>query len=278
MGGLTTSAVSRRRPLPRPVPGRWRRVGAVVDYFWSVYRRTWRGSLIGRFLSPVMFLASIGLGLGSLVDRSGGLGTTSYLHFVVPAFVVTQAMWLADGEATYPVMGHIKWDQAYRAMLASPLSVDDVLLGHLAVVTVHLLTATTIFVAVAGALGGFASGWAVACIPIGVLTGLAFAVPIFAFTVTQDDDTGFSVLFRLVVTPLMLFSGTFFPVAALPGWAQLVAWATPLWHGVELSRAAAGGAPAPSPRAVAVHLAVLALFALGGAAAARPLFARRLVP
>lgn len=278
MGELPTTSVTDRDPHARPAPGRLGRAAAATDYFWSLYRRTWRGSIIGRFLSPVMFLASIGLGLGALVDRSGGLGQTSYLHFVVPAFAVTQAMWLVNGEVTYPVMGHIKWDQAYRAMLASPLGVDDVLLAQAAILTFHLVTATTIFVAVAAVLGGFASWWAVLCIPIGVLTGLAFACPIFAFTVTQDDDTGFSILFRLVVTPLMLFSGTFFPVSSLPGWGQVVAWLTPLWHGVELSRSVAGGGPPLTAGAAAVHLAVLVLFVLGGTLAARPLFARRLVP
>ena len=77
--------------------------------------------------------------------------------------------------------------------------------------------------------------------PVAVLTGLAFAVPTFALAARLENDNGFSILFRFVVTPLMLFSGTFFPIDQLPAWMQPLAWVTPLWHGVELSRDAATG-------------------------------------
>ncbi|MFZ0159655.1 MAG: ABC transporter permease [Kineosporiaceae bacterium] len=253
------------------------RISAVVEYFLVVYRRMWRGSIIGRFLSPLLFLASMGLGLGSLVDaNSGGVDGVPYLQFIVPAIVATQAMWTAMGESTYQVMSYIKWNRMYHAMLATPLGVGDVLLGHLLVVAFHLFTASAIFVLVAGLLGGFGSWWALLCIPVGVLTGLAFAVPIFAFTSTQDDDVGLTVLFRLVITPLMLFSGTFFPITSLPGWLRPLAWVTPLWHGVELCR---GAALARLGAGAALgHLAVLVAFVVGGALVARSTFTRRLVP
>ncbi len=253
------------------------RLTAVVEYFLVVYRRMWRGSLFGRFLSPLLFLASMGFGLGSLVDaNSGGVGGVPYLQFLVPAIVATQAMWTAMGESTYQVMSYIKWNRMYHAMLATPLGVGDVLFGHLLVVALHLFTASAIFVLVAGLLGGFGSWWAWLCVPVGVLTGLAFAVPIFAFTSTQDDDVGITLLFRLVITPLMLFSGTFFPISSLPVWLQPVAWLTPLWHGVELCRGAA--TVSIGVGAAVGHLAVLVLFIGGGALVARRTFTRRLVP
>ena len=100
------------------------RLTAVVEYFLVVYRRMWRGSLFGRFLSPLLFLASMGFGLGSLVDaNSGGVGGVPYLQFLVPAIVATQAMWTAMGESTYQVMSYIKWNRMYHAMLATPLGV-----------------------------------------------------------------------------------------------------------------------------------------------------------
>lgn len=253
------------------------RVLAVFTYFLTVYRRTWRGSIIGRFLSPLFFLLAMGIGLGSLVDdRVGGVGGLPYLQFVVPAIVATQTMWVAMGESTYQVLGYIKWNMGYHAMLASPMTVRDVLRGHFLAVAAHLTTATAIFMAVASLFGGFRSVAAVFCLPIAILTGMAFTTPIFAFTARQEGDDGFNILFRWIVTPLMLFSGTFFPVEQLPGWMQPIAWVTPLWHGVETCRAVATGAVVWAP--FLGHVLVLAVYTAVGWWLAEKSFARRLVP
>lgn len=259
----------------RPLSG-GERVGAVVAHHATVYRRTWKGSIIGRFLSPLFFLLSMGLGLGTLVDDSaGGVDGIPYLQYVVPGIIAVQAMWLAFGESTYAVFGYIRWNQMYAAMLATPLRVTEVLGGHLAVVAFHLGVATTIFVAVAALFGSFTSWWVLLAIPVGVLAGMAFAVPTFALAATLDNDNGFSLLYRFVVTPLMLFSGTFFPVDQLPLVLQPVAWVTPLWHGVELSRDAATGTP-PGWAGVG-HLAVLLGYIGIGWLLAHRAFRRRLV-
>jgi lipooligosaccharide transport system permease protein len=100
-------------------------------------------------------------------------------------------------------------------------------------------------------------------------------VPIFAFTAKQEGDSGFNILFRWVMTPLMLFSGTFFPIEQLPGWMQPVAWVTPLWHGVDASRQASSGAI--EPLAFAGHLLVLCVFVVVGWALSVRSFERRLL-
>jgi lipooligosaccharide transport system permease protein len=252
------------------------RLRSVTAHHFLVYRRTWRGSIIGRFLSPLFFLLSMGLGLGALVDDSaGGVDGVPYLQFVVPGILAMQAMMTAFGESTYAVMGYIKWNQMYAAMLATPLRVVEVLGGHLTVVAFHLFTGAVIFVAVAAVFGAFASWWVVLAVPVAVLTGLAFAVPTFALSARLENDNGFSILFRFVVTPLMLFSGSFFPIDQLPVWMQPIAWVTPLWHGVELSRDAATGTE-PGPLGV-VHLAVLLGYVAVGWVLARREFTRRLV-
>ena len=241
-----------------------------------VYRRTWKGSIIGRFLSPLFFLLSMGLGLGTLVDDSaGGVSGVPYLQYVVPGIIAVQAMWLAFGESTYPVFGYMTWNRMYSAMLATPLWVADVLFGHLAVIGGHLVVATAIFVAVAAAFGAFASWWVVLAIPVGLLTGMAFAAPTFAFAATLRNDNGFSLVYRFLVTPLMLFSGVFFPIEQLPTALRVVAWLTPLWHGVELSRDAATGT-LPG-WAGAGHLTVLLLYVGVGWVLAQHQFTRKLV-
>ncbi len=277
----TTDHLTDATPSGRLTPGPRRplsageRLAAVMAHHLTVYRRTWRGSIISRFLSPLFFLLSMGLGLGSLVDsRAGGVGGVPYLTFVVPGIVAMQAMWLGFGESTYAVMGYIKWNQMYAAMLATPLGVTEVLGGHLAVIAFHLTVATTIFVGVAAVFGAFASWWVLLAIPAGVLTGMAFCVPTFALAARLDNDNGFGILYRFVITPLMLFSGTFFPIDQLPGWLQPVAWVTPLWHGVELCRTAALGV-APGAATLG-HLAVLAAYLGIGWALAHRAFTRRL--
>ncbi|MGB7819672.1 MAG: ABC transporter permease [Ornithinibacter sp.] len=259
-----------RRPMSGP-----ERLGAVIGHHLLVYRRTWKGSIIGRFLSPLFFLLAMGLGLGSLVDESsGGVDGVSYLQFVVPGIIAMQAMFLAFNESTYAVMAYIRWNQMYAAMLATPLRVVEVLGGHLAVVGLHLLVATTIFVGVSALFGALVSWWALAAIPVGVLTGLAFAAPLFAFSAHIETDSAFGILFRFLITPLMLFSGTFFPIDQLPGWMEPLAWVTPLWHGVALCRTATLGL---TPDAASLgHVAVLTAYLLVGWVLARRTFSARL--
>ncbi|WP_435199105.1 ABC transporter permease [Janibacter sp. GS2] len=259
-----------RRPL-RPME----RIRAVAGYFLVVYRRTWQGSLFSRFASPVLFLLAMGLGLGSLVDgASGGVDGVPYLAFVAPGMVAVQAMMVAVSESTYPVYGLFTWNRMYHSMLATPLTVSDLLLGHLVVVAVQGGIATAAFVLVAALFGSFSSWWVLLAVPIGVLVTLAFAVPLFGFTARAKGDSSFNVVYRLVVTPLMLFSGVFFPVDRLPIALEALAWITPLWHGVELTRSVGQGSVAAVDL---VHLTVLLLFLGLGWVYAHSGMTRRLV-
>lgn len=250
-----------------------------LEYWLFQYRRTWRGSVISTLLSPVLFLAALGVGLGSLVDRSAGaaqLGGASYLAFLAPGVLAAAAMQTAAAEATYPVMASIKWVKTYHAMLATPLGVADVLVGHLAWMAVRLAMTSTAFLAAMALFGVLHSGWALLALPVAVLTGLAFAAPITAYAATRDNDAGFAALFRFVVMPMFLFSGTLFPVQRLPEALRALAYATPLWHGVELCRGLTLGA-GPAAGGVVLHVAYLAAWAVGGYLAARTAYRRVLV-
>jgi len=254
-------------------PAAWR---PVFGSWLTAYKRTWRGSIFGRFLSPLMFLLSLGLGLGSLVNKSsGGVDGVPYLQFVVPGIVAAQSMWVAMGESTYPVMGAIRWNGKYYAMLATPVGINDVLFGHLLYVAMQVTGATAIFIAVAALFGSFTSWWVLLCLPVTILTGMAFAVPVFAFSARQETDSGFNILFRFIMTPLFLFSGIFFPVSQLPGFLRPVAWVMPLWHGVQANRSLALGSP--DFAAIAAHAAYLLAVIAVSAWLARRAFTKRLV-
>ena len=246
------------------------------SYWLLSYRRTWRGSLFSGFLSPLLFLTAMGFGLGALIDdgRQSALGVP-YLAFIAPGVLAAQAMQAAIGESTFPVMGAMKWQRQYHAMLATPLRVGDVLAGHLVFVALRTAITSAVFVLVAAVLGAFRSWWVVLALPVAVLCGMAFAAPVFAFAARSESDSGFNVLFRFVIMPLFLFSGTFFPISQLPDVLQPVAWVTPLWHAVDACRALALGEA--SVLGVLGHTLYLALWVAAGVPLAGRSFRSRLV-
>lgn len=247
-----------------------------LGYYAYAYRRTWRSSVATSFLYPVLYLAAMGVGLGSLVTQhSHTVEGVSYLDFVAPGLLAATAMQIGANESMYPVMAAIKWVRTYFAMLATPLGVDDILAGHVLWIAVRLTLVSTIYLAVMAAFGTILSPLAVLALPAAVLTGVAFATPISAFAATQTNETGFSMIYRLGLIPLFLFSGTFFPVSQLPAWLQVVARITPLYHGTDLCRGLCLGQLTWA--SALGDVAYLVVVAVAGYLAARRSYRRRLV-
>ena len=247
----------------------------VVAYDLRLYRRGWRGTVVSSLLSPVLFLGAIGLGLGGLVNRSsGGVGGVPYLLFLAPGLLAASAMQTSLFLSTYPIMARIKWLRTYEAMLATPVTVADLLAGELVWMTLRLLQGATVFLAAMALFGAIRSPLGVLALPAAVLTGLAFACPITAFSATQRTDSGFTVLQRLVIMPLFLFGGAFFPLDRLPGALQAAAWVTPLAHGVALTRGLTLGTLTAGP--AVLHVAVLLAYTVAGVVGASVALRRRL--
>lgn len=247
----------------------------VAEHNLTVYRHTWRGSVLVSFVSPVLYLAAMGVGLGSLIHRPPAAGTASYLAFLAPGLLAATAMQTASVETTYPVLARILWDKTYFAMLSTPLSVGSLLGGELLWIAIRLSLVSCIFFLVMLAFHTVTSGLGILAIPVSVLTGLAFAAPIIAFTAIQRHDSGFSALQRFVIIPLFLLGGTFFPIGKLPVIFQALAWLAPLSHGVALARGLTTGTMDAS--FAVLHTAVLFLYIVGGGVAAFILLRRRLV-
>lgn len=249
----------------------------VIEAHALVYRRTWRGSVISTFFSPVLYLLAMGIGLGSLVDQGGGqasLGGLSYLAFLAPGLLVATAMQTGAGDGSWPVMAGIKWTKTYHAILATPVRVRDLVMGHLGWVGVRLTFVSVVFVAIMAAFGAVESWAGAAAVVPAVLTGLAFAAATTAYAAYLDSDTGLSTLFRFGIVPMFLFSGTFFPISQLPAWLQPLANVVPLWHGVELARSLALGIPTTwSPF---IHVGYLLLWIVAGTLLAVHTFSRKL--
>jgi len=248
-------------------------------YWLTNYRRTWRGSIYSSVLGPVLYLAAMGLGLGTLVDAHGTarLGGVSYLAFLAPGLLAASAMQAGIGESTYPVLGSVKWRGTYYAAAASPLRPADIFHGHLLFTTMRLAMNAVAFMAVMAAFGAIASPWALAALPVAVLTGLAFAALVESWAITVSRDTSFALVFRFGMIPLFLFSGTFFPVTQLPAWIRPLAYVTPLWHGVALCRSLSLGQVHPDDLGGAlVHAAYLVALAAVSIAAGNRTYRRRL--
>ena len=206
------------------------------SYWFLQYRRTWRGSLTTTVLSPVMYLAAMGIGLGSLVKSGSGTNGLTYLQFVAPGLLAATAMQTAAAESTYPVFGSFKWIRNYHAMAATPLTPADILTGHVLWIASRIAMSSGIYLAIVAAFGALRTPLAILALPVCVLVGLAFATPIAAYSATRETDYSFSALQRFGIVPMFLFSGTFFNVGQLPWAIRPVAWVTPLWHGVGLAR------------------------------------------
>jgi lipooligosaccharide transport system permease protein len=239
------------------------------------YRRTYRATLFTSFASPALFLVAMGIGLGGFVNQGAGIEGVPYVAFLAPGLLAGAAMQTAAFESTFPILASIRWIKTYHAMLASPIGVTDVVIGQFAWIALRLLIVTTIFVATAALLGAVHGPTILLGIPAAVLTGMAFATPIAAFSASLQNVEGFNVLFRFVINPLFLFSGAFFPVAQLPEVLRVVAYATPIYHGVQLTRGLVLQTIAPAD--AVLHVAVLAAFVVAGTVASFVAFRRRLV-
>jgi lipooligosaccharide transport system permease protein len=261
--------------LARPGAIASRRSLRVLEHDLLVFRRGWGSHLLSGLSQPFLYLVAMGIGLGLYVNRNpGALGGVPYLDYIAPALLVTQAMMAAAFESAWPIMTKIEWEKTYQAALNTPLNALDLLAGDLMWIAFRATLLSVLFLVVIVAVGAAVSPFVVLAVPVAVLTAMAFAAPIMAFTATQKGDGGFNALFRFGITPLFLFSGTFFPIENLPLFLQPVAWITPLYHGVAAARSLSLGQI--DPLGLSVHIAVLVVVGAAGLAAARITFRRRL--
>lgn len=252
----------------------------VVGGHLVVFRRLWRLVLLSSFVQPMLYLLGLGVGVGALVDRNTGstetLGGISYVAFVAPGLMATTAMAVCAAESMWPVMGGLKWRRDYHGIAATPLGARDIVLGHMIWMAMRA-GLTGLAVATALAFVDDTRSWGlIPAVAVAMAVGIAFAMPIMAYSVGAEMDGGFPAIQRFVIIPLFLFGGAFYPLAQLPEAVQWFARAFPLWHGVVVARgfttneidAADAGA----------HLAYILLWAVVGTMISISRLSRRLYP
>jgi lipooligosaccharide transport system permease protein len=244
---------------------------AVLERHLTIYRRVWYASVFSAFILPVLFVVSIGIGVGGYIGNVGGW---DYLSYIVPGILASGAFQTAIGESTFPVMGDFKWTRAYHAMRATPMRIWDMIAGWQLYIQIRVFFATVVFLVVCAAFGAVHSPWVVLTPVICGLVALATAAPVSAFSAGLENDSYFALLFRFVVIPSTLFAGVFFPVSQLPALLRPLAYASPLWHAVELCRAAMLGSETPWP--VWVHAGYLVALSAFGLWWANKAYSKRL--
>ena len=265
---MTTGSARLGRSTPRFV--------RVAEYYATLFRNFWRGSIVTIFISPVLYLVAMGLGVGTLVDANVGtaLDGTPYLHYVAPGLMASAAMQTGVNASMYPVLASVKWLRTGHGIAATPIRPVDLALGMQSWLAVQLLLAATVFVLVMAVAGAIGSGWVVLAPPAAVLCGLAYSTLLASWAISRESDDSFSLIMRLGVLPSFLLSGTFFPVEQLPAALEALAVVSPLWHGVELTRGFTTGGF--SAAGAGGHAAVLSAYVAVGVFLARRAYTARL--
>jgi lipooligosaccharide transport system permease protein len=238
--------------LPRLRPGAlavWRRN-------ILVWRKLFVPALLMNFGEPVLYLLGLGFGLGHFVGDMSGM---PYLAFLASGIVASSAMTTASFEGMYSVFTRMVPQKTYEAILATPLEVDDILAGEMLWCATKSLFSGIAILAVATLLGVTAGWQALWVLPVVFLIGLCFAGPAMIMSSLAGNYDFFNYYFVLVVTPMFILCGVFYPISTLPEAVQGAVQVLPLTHAVVLTRALVAGAELTQPL---LHLGVLAVYAL----------------
>lgn len=243
----------------------------VLERHLMLYRRLWRASVFSFFVSPALFLVSVGFGVGAFVSDVQGV---DYVMWIAPALLASTIFQIGVNESTYSIYTDFEWIGAFHVMRNTRVRIRDMIVGWFLYLLVVVEIAVVAFLVVITAFGVGSLPLLLVAPPVCALLALSVSAPTTAFSATVRDDTHFQFLTQFGVIPLTLVSGVFFPVEQLPGAMQPLAHLSPLWHGVELCRAAALGTdPAWSP---IVHIGYLVAWTAAGYLWAHAAFRRRL--
>ena len=240
----------------------------------------WIWLIIGLAIAnPVLYLVSIGLGVGAYIDKNtGGMGVdgVSYITFLAPALLATAAIQGAIDESVYPTLEGFKWNKIFFSMNSTPLSGNHIATGVFLNSLIRVIFTAIIYWFVMLAFGVLESPRAWLAIFTAVMAGAAFGALMQALAgMLENEDIFFTVLQRFVIMPLFLFSGPFYPLTNMPIYLQWIGWISPLWHATELGRWLSYGHEISSLM-LYTHFIFLNSLLLIGIIASRRIFTRRL--
>ncbi|MFC1747904.1 ABC transporter permease [Pseudomonadota bacterium] len=242
---------------------------------WQRNAQVWlklaRPSLVGNFGEPLFYLLALGYGLGSYIGEVGGL---PYIVFLASGIVCSSTMYTATFESLYSSYTRMRVQGSWEAMLAAPLNLDDIVVGEVLWGGTKSLISASAILAVAAMLGAV-DGWlALAVLPLAFMLGCCFSAMAMVVTAIAPSYDFFLYYFTLVVTPMFLMSGVFFPLEGMPALVQLAAQLLPLYHAVEVVRPLMTGLPLDS---VILHITVPLIYCYAAICLAITLLRRRML-
>ena len=233
-----------RLPSPRGAFRVWQRNA-------TIFRKYWKTIMLPNLFEPLLYLTALGLGLGAFI-REGGMGGLTYTQYIAPGLLASNAMFAASFESTFNTFIRLKIGRIYDAIVSTPVNAEDIVAGEYLWAGTRAALYGTAFLGVLTVLGFvlspeallISSPWALLIPPVLLIIGVMFSVMGTLFTSLIGSIDLYSYYFTLVVTPLFLFSGIFFPIEDFPSPVPEIAWFTPLYHAVNICRSLATG---PSP-------------------------------
>ncbi len=238
---------------------------------WLVWRKLAMASVLGNLADPLIMLFGLGYGLGAALGKIGG---TSYFEFLAAGMVASSTMYAATFEALFSAFSRMHVQKTWEAIVNAPMLLEDVLAGEWTWAATKAFSAGICMLLVIALLGYTHSPLALAAIPVLILIGLAFSSLGLAVNALAYGYDFFSYYMTLVLTPMLMLSGVFFPFENLPSAVQAVSMALPLYHGIALVRPLLSGVVPP---AALLHIGVLVVYSLAGFYLAVILTRRRLL-
>jgi len=264
--------------LPFALPARLIELPGLSLRFVPVWQRNllvWRklafASILGNIADPLLYMLALGYGLGSLVGEVGGM---PYVAFIGTGMVCQSAMFTASFEGMYSAFSRMHVQRTWEGIINAPIALDDVVLAEWMWTGTKAVMSTTAILAVIMVLG-FGHTWlALWILPLGFLVGLVFGAFGLVMNALAPGYDFFTYFFTLVITPMLLLSGVYFPVDQMPGWLASAASVLPLKHAIDLARPLM---LARAPDGILLHVAVLVAYAIVAYYAALVLTRRRLL-
>lgn len=237
----------------------------------------WAGIIFfAAVINPTLYLVSIGIGVGSLIDANKGVDGVSYLTFLAPALLASAAIQGSSDEVIFPTMAGFKWERTFFGMRSTPITARQISLGLFIAAMVRTSVSVVIYWIALYFFGALDSDTAWLAMPAALFAGAAMAAVMLALAgKIEKEDFFFTIVGRFIMIPMFLFSGTFYPLSQMPIFLQFFGWLSPLWHATEIGRYLTYDYPVSGPMLL-THFSVLAAMIVIGLTASFRIFAARL--
>jgi len=237
----------------------------------------WAGIIFfAAVINPTLYLVSIGIGVGSLIDANKGVDGVSYLTFLAPALLASAAIQGSSDEVIFPTMAGFKWERTFFGMRSTPITARQISLGLFIAAMLRTAVSVVIYWIALYFFGALDSNTAWLAMPAALFAGAAMAAVMLALAgKIEKEDFFFTIVGRFIMIPMFLFSGTFYPLSQMPIFLQFFGWLSPLWHATEIGRYLTYDYPVSGP-ALFMHFFVLSAMIVIGLTASFRIFAARL--